>query len=361
MIAQLDTKTVYSFMDSLVSIKKYVEKAKEFGYSHLGIMDMDNLYGAYHFLEETKAAGIQGLLGLDLNLVKDGQPLSLRLLAINSQGYRNLMKVSTLIMLDKKEWSDIQHLMQGLALIVPAYPGIDDLDLGKDYYIGVSPTTPLQEFSRPTLPLYTVRYFDTGDLETLQMLRAIRENVSLREVGDLPSGQHLLRPEQLRQIFEQTFPESLENLEGLVRDIHYDIDTELKLPRFNPERPAVEELQERSEAGLKKRGLTSSLYQERLEQELNVIHQMGFDDYFLIVWDLLRFGRSQGYYMGMGRGSAVGSLVAYALEITGIWSTEVANQVVANRVVGDVAGKTAVLLDDMIDTGGTIAGGTGCV
>lgn len=318
MIAQLDTKTVYSFMDSLVSIKKYVEKAKEFGYSHLGIMDMDNLYGAYHFLEETKAAGIQGLLGLDLNLVKDGQPLSLRLLAINSQGYRNLMKVSTLIMLDKKEWSDIQHLMQGLALIVPAYPGIDDLDLGKDYYIGVSPTTPLQEFSRPTLPLYTVRYFDTGDLETLQMLRAIRENVSLREVGDLPSGQHFLRPEQLRDAFEKTFPESLENLERLVQDVHYDIDTELKLPRFNPERPAVEELRERSEAGLKKRSLTSSLYQERLDQELAVIHRMGFDDYFLIVWDLLRFGRSQGYYMGMGRGSAVGSLVAYALEITGI-------------------------------------------
>jgi DNA polymerase III, alpha subunit len=317
-IAQLDTKTVYSFMDSLVSIKKYVEKAKEFGYSHLGIMDMDNLYGAYHFLEETKAAGIQGLLGLDLNLVKDGQPLSLRLLAINSQGYRNLMKVSTLIMLDKKEWSDIQHLMQGLALIVPAYPGIDDLDLGRDYYIGVSPTTPLQYFSKPTLPLYTVRYFDTGDLETLQMLRAIRENVSLREVGDLPSGQHFLRPEQLRDAFEQTFPESLENLERLVQDVHYDIDTELKLPRFNPERPAVEELRERSEAGLKKRGLTSSLYQERLDQELAVIHQMGFDDYFLIVWDLLRFGRSQGYYMGMGRGSAVGSLVAYALEITGI-------------------------------------------
>ena len=150
------------------------------------------------------------------------------------------------------------------------------------------------------------------------MLRAIRENVSLREVGDLPSGQHFLRPEQLRDAFEKTFPESLENLERLVQDVHYDIDTELKLPRFNPERPAVEELRERSEAGLKKRGLTSSLYQERLEQELNVIHQMGFDDYFLIVWDLLRFGRSQGYYMGMGRGSAVGSLVAYALEITGI-------------------------------------------
>ena len=64
--------------------------------------------------------------------------------------------------------------------------------------------------------------------------------------------------------------------------------------------------------------LTSPVYQERLDKELSIIHQMGFDDYFLIVWDLLRFGRSQGYYMGMGRGSAVGSLVAYALGITGI-------------------------------------------
>ena len=96
------------------------------------------------------------------------------------------------------------------------------------------------------------------------------------------------------------------------------IDTELKLPRFNPERPAVDELRELAQAGLKEKGLDQDAYQERLANELSVIHQMGFDDYFLIVWDLLRFGRSQGYYMGMGRGSAVGSLVAYVLNITGI-------------------------------------------
>ena len=69
---------------------------------------------------------------------------------------------------------------------------------------------------------------------------------------------------------------------------------------------------------MRSKGLDQTVYQERLRHELAVIHQMGFDDYFLIVWDLLRFGRSQGYYMGMGRGSAVGSLVAYALDITGI-------------------------------------------
>ena len=318
MITQLDTKTVYSFMDSLVSIKKYVQRAKDLGYKSLGMMDMDNLYGAYHFLEEAKAAGLQPLLGLEMEIYKDGNPLNLRLLALDSQGYRNLMKISTLKMMNRQNWEDFQHLFKGLALIVPIFEGVDQLDLGLDFYVGVFPDTPRQELTRPVLPLHTVRYFEQGDLETLQMLRAIRDNISLREVGHLSSHEFLLAPESLEEAFAENFPESLPNLEQLIADVHYEIDTDLKLPRFNPERPAVEELRELAEIGLAKRGLAGTAYQVRLDQELDVIHQMGFDDYFLIVWDLLRFGRSQGYYMGMGRGSAVGSLVAYALEITGI-------------------------------------------
>ena len=318
MITQLDTKTVYSFMDSLVSIKKYVQRAKDLGYKSLGMMDMDNLYGAYHFLEEAKAAGLQPLLGLEMEIYKDGNPLNLRLLALDSQGYRNLMKISTLKMMNRKNWEDFQHLFKGLALIVPIFEGVDQLDLGLDFYVGVFPDTPRQKLTRPVLPLHTVRYFEQGDLETLQMLRAIRDNISLREVGHLSSHEFLLAPESLEEAFAENFPESLPNLEQLIADVHYEINTDLKLPRFNPERPAVEELRELAETGLAKRGLAGTAYQVRLDQELDVIHQMGFDDYFLIVWDLLRFGRSQGYYMGMGRGSAVGSLVAYALEITGI-------------------------------------------
>ena len=318
MITQLDTKTVYSFMDSLVSIKKYVQRAKDLGYKSLGMMDVDNLYGAYHFLEEAKAAGLQPLLGLEMEIYKDGNPLNLRLLAIDSQGYRNLMKISTLKMMNRQNWEDFQHLFKGLALIVPIFEGVDQLDLGLDFYVGVFPDTPRQALSRPVLPLHTVRYFEQGDLETLQMLRAIRDNISLREVGHLSSHEFLLAPASLEETFAENFPESLTNLEQLIANVHYEINTELKLPRFNPERPAVEELRELAEMGLAKRGLAGEVYQARLDQELDVIHQMGFDDYFLIVWDLLRFGRSQGYYMGMGRGSAVGSLVAYALEITGI-------------------------------------------
>ena len=318
MVAQLDTKTVYSFMDSLMTLDKYIATAKTMGYKQLGIMDKNNLYAAYTFLEKAKKAGLQPLLGIELDVIFEEQPLSLRLLTLSTKGYQQLMKIATQKMLGKSRWEDLSPLIKDLAIIIPAFEGVDDLELGHDFYIGVSPRTKKQDFKHLTLPLHTVRYFDRSDLETLQMLRAIRDNSSLREVGDFPSHQYLLPPEALRAAFADTFPESWDNLDELIADVHYDINNELKLPRFNPERPAVEELRERAQAGLAVKGLANPLYQERLEEELSVIHQMGFDDYFLIVWDLLRFGRSQGYYMGMGRGSAVGSLVAYALEITGI-------------------------------------------
>ena len=318
MIAQLDTKTVYSFMESMVSIKRYVSLGKEYGYSSLGIMDEDNLYGAYYFIKECQKQGMQPLLGLEMTVHHKEEVFNLRFLALSNLGYRNLMKISSRKMTGKKEWADFSSYLEDICVIVPYYPEVDSLDLGHDYYIGVYPDTPQLNVSHPLLPLYRVNSFESEDLEALQMLKAIKENVTLREV-DVQSQQGLFLPaERLEQVFLEKFPIALDNLARLVKDTSYEIDSSLKLPRFNPERPAVEELRERAIKGLEQKGLLDSVYQERLEEELSVIHDMGFDDYFLVVWDLLRFGRSQGYYMGMGRGSAVGSLVAYALDITGI-------------------------------------------
>ena len=318
MIAQLDTKTVYSFMESMVSIEKYVALGKEYGYSSLGMMDVDNLYGAYYFITECQKQGIQPLLGLEMTVHHKEEVFNLRFLALSNHGYRNLMKISSLKMTGKKEWADFSSYLEDIGVIVPYYPEIDSLDLGHNYYIGVYPDTPQSNFSHPILPLYRVNSFESEDLEVLQMLKSIKENVTLREV-DVQSQQGLFLPaDRLEQIFLEKFPIALDNLARLVKDTSYEIDSSLKLPRFNPERPAVEELRERAIKGLEQKGLWNQVYQVRLEEELSVIHDMGFDDYFLVVWDLLRFGRSQGYYMGMGRGSAVGSLVAYALDITGI-------------------------------------------
>ena len=305
-------------MESMISIQKYVAQGKAYGYSALGIMDVDNLYGAYYFIKECQKQGLQPLLGLEMTVHHKEELVNLRFLALSNRGYRNLMKLSTLKMTGKKEWIDFYSYLEDVCVIVPYYFAIDSLDLGQDYYIGVYPDTPQSDFSHPILPLYRVNSFQSEDLETLQMLRAVKENVTLREV-DVQSQQSLFLPaHRLEQVFQEKFPQALENLSGLIGGTTYEIDSSLKLPRFNPERPAVEELRERARNGLQAKGLLSQPYLTRLEEELSVIHDMGFDDYFLVVWDLLRFGRSQGYYMGMGRGSAVGSLVAYALDITGI-------------------------------------------
>ena len=318
MLAQLDTKTVYTFMDSTLTIDKYVARGKELGYAYLGIMDHNNLYAAYSFMEFCYRAEIRPLIGCELDFEIQGNPVTIQVLALNSKGYQHLLKISTARMMGEKDFEAIRQYLTDVAIIVPVEEIEVVGDLGVDYYIGVRPDTPAQKFGKPILPLYTVRYFQEADLETIQVLHAIRDNQSLNQTGDIPAHQALLGPEEAAALFERNHSQALKNLEELVAKIHYELDRDLKLPRFNRERPAVEELRERAVAGLEHRGLLAQVYQERLDKELSIIHQMGFDDYFLIVWDLLRFGRSQGYYMGMGRGSAVGSLVAYALDITGI-------------------------------------------
>lgn len=146
MIAQLDTKTVYSFMESMVSIKRYVSLGKEYGYSSLGIMDEDNLYGAYYFIKECQKQEIQPLLGLEMTVHHQDEWINLRFLALSNRGYQNLMKLSSLKMTGKKEWTDFSSYLEDICVIVPYYPEIDSLDLGHDYYIGVYPDTPQSNF-----------------------------------------------------------------------------------------------------------------------------------------------------------------------------------------------------------------------
>ncbi|MBY5020471.1 DNA polymerase III subunit alpha [Streptococcus suis] len=320
MLAQLDTKTVYTFMDSMVTIDDYVARAKELGYQTLGIMDKNTLYGAYSFLKTCQKEGIQPLIAceMDWQLGDTGDLLTLQFLALNTEGYRHLLKISTARMTGHVIFDEIRQYLSGVAIIVPYFPGIDDLDLGVDFHIGVGLDCPQTTFNRPIIPVQTVRYFQEDQVEVLQVLHAIRENIPLNQVQDLAGRQSLLPSATLEELFSSRFPMAVTNLNKLVAGIQYNLDPSLKLPRFNREKLAVDELREKAQLGLREKGLEQLVYQERLEKELAIIHQMGFDDYFLIVWDLLRFGRSQGYYMGMGRGSAVGSLVAYALNITGI-------------------------------------------
>ena len=296
-----------------------LKKQKVLGYQTIGIMDKDNLYAAFHFIEIAKKQGIRPVLGLELTLdIQENLSVTFYLVARDTQGYKNLMKVSSRQMTNGIQLEDLNDYLQGIAVIIPYFEDLESISVPFDYYIGVDIHSEEKEYNKPILPLHTVRYFNTNEVETLHMLHAIRDNVSLKDAPLVPQNQHLVACDILTQAFEQRFPKALENLEQLVSTIRYDFNSELKLPRFNRQKPAQEELVELTQSGLKEKGLWLPEYQERLSKELSVIHKMGFDDYFLIVWDLLRFGRSRGYYMGMGRGSAAGSLVSYALDITGI-------------------------------------------
>lgn len=317
MFAQLDTKSVYSFMDSVVDLPSYVKRAKELGYQALGLMDRDNLYAAYHFAQLATKNGLRPLIGMEANLVYEGRMIAFRLLAKNNQGYKNLMKLATELSSGQREFTALSNYLNEIALILPSEEWKSGMAFESDVFIGVRPEDAGKEFDYPVLPLHTVRYFDNVDRSTIQMLHAILQNVSLSEAAICPMNQLLFSPQEMESAFSD-IPDALNNLDQLVSDITYQFDTELKLPRFNRDMLAVDQLRQLAQDGLETKELTASVYQERLDKELAVIHQMGFDDYFLIVWDLLRFGRSRGYYMGMGRGSAAGSLVAYALDITGI-------------------------------------------
>lgn len=317
MFAQLDTKSVYSFMDSVVDLPSYVKRAKELGYQALGLMDRDNLYAAYHFAQLATKNGLRPLIGMEANLVYEGRMIAFRLLAKNNQGYKNLMKLVTELSSGQGEFRALSNYLNEIALILPSEEWEPGMAFESDVFIGVRPEDAGKEFDYPVLPLHTVRYFDNADRSTIQMLHAISQNVSLSEASICPMSQLLFSPQEMESAFSD-IPDALNNLDQLVSDITYQFDTELKLPRFNRDMLAVDQLRQLAQDGLETKELTASVYQERLDKELAVIHKMGFDDYFLIVWDLLRFGRSRGYYMGMGRGSAAGSLVAYALDITGI-------------------------------------------
>ena len=135
MIAQLDTKSVYTFMESLVTIKDYVQVAKSMGYNALGIMDVDNLYGAYELIEVCQSHNITPLVGLEVELEVDNETIPFRMLALSTKGYQNLMKISTVKMMGKSNWEDVKHLTEGLAVIVPAPFASRYLPLDLDYFI----------------------------------------------------------------------------------------------------------------------------------------------------------------------------------------------------------------------------------
>ncbi len=355
----LDVKSSYSLLKSPTRISDLVTTAKERGYKALALTDENVLYGAVEFYNAAKKAGIKPILGLRLVVAlneTDGTKLDLVFLAKNQRGYQHLMDLSTLQQTrkDKKiplTIAQISPLLGELFIIIPPQSTVFSIlaqptsiltelaNLGDDdsVLLGVNSRLDdvqidtLQQLSKQlSLPLVgtsPVDYLNANDLFASRVLQAIDAGVELKDptIEAGRRGQHYLHSKE--QIVQDYKAKGLSAAAQKTVEVATLCNVELQfrapvLPHFKNQAGISSQQYLRSLCiqGLKKRrvapGKTIQQYQERLAMELKVIHEMGFDDYFLIVWDVMNFAHQQKITTDPGRGSAAGSLVAYALAIT---------------------------------------------
>ena len=355
----LDVKSSYSLLKSPTRISDLVTTAKERGYKALALTDENVLYGAVEFYNAAKKARIKPIFGLRLVVAlneTDGTKLDLVFLAKNQRGYQHLMDLSTLQQTrkDKKvplTVAQISPLLDDLFIIIPPQSTVFSVlaqptsiltelaNLGNDdsVLLGVNSRLDdvqidtLQQLSKqlflPLVGTSPVDYLNANDLFASRVLQAIDAGVELKDptIEAGRRGQHYLHSKE--QVVQDYKAKGLSAAAQKTVEVATLCNVELQfrapvLPHFKNQAGISSQQYLRSLCiqGLKKRrvapGKTIQQYQERLAMELKVIHEMGFDDYFLIVWDVMNFAHQQKITTDPGRGSAAGSLVAYALAIT---------------------------------------------
>ena len=358
----LQTISCYSLLQSPLRLPQLVTAAKQRGYQAVALTDRNVLYGTVEFYQLCQKSGIKPLIGMTLQLASHDEVI---LLAQNDHGYHNLMKISTL---KNKQLATGEHEMKpavlqkylnDLYLITPLNAQIISLiEQGqaataaeyisnwlqylapKDFLIGVSPQLPqllvqnlLQMAAKAgvkTTALDPVNYLDEADAPYVKVLQAIDQGNRLQSNDWLqkPQLQAWLRPaEMLVQSYQAAGMQvQLQQAAKICQTASFKMQFSApRLPHFPvpKEQTATSYLQSLCVSGLKKRQIdvTASrwqVYAKRLTSELQVIQKMGFADYFLIVWDVTNFAHQAKIAVGPGRGSAAGSLVAYALAITDV-------------------------------------------
>lgn len=370
----LHVHSSYSVLDGLASPKDLVKYTKELGMDTLALTDHGTMFGTLDFFKAATSEGIKPIIGLetyiaprtmqDKDVTRDKKAYHLLLLAKNMVGYKNLLKIATASQLEGFYYHpriDRQFLAEhtdGLigtsACLAGEIPkALADNDLAKAerslswYKDAFGPGNFYLELQDHNIPeLYRVnrlmvelaRKTDTPLVATNDVHYARKEDADLQDIllciqtGKLLSDTNRMRmsddsyylrsPDEMSSLFAQV-PEAIRNTLVIAEQCQVDLSREgYHLPQFevpNGESPQTY-LHDLCQEGLRRNipdRVDSSEIQERLKYELGVINQMGFAEYFLIVWDLCRFSREKKIWYNV-RGSGNGSLVAYALDITSV-------------------------------------------
>ncbi|HEV8481692.1 MAG TPA: DNA polymerase III subunit alpha [Candidatus Eisenbacteria bacterium] len=361
----------YSLLDGATRIDAMVARAAKLGMPALAVTDHGSLFGAIEFYEACKKKGVNPILGMETYVTRgsrhdrgrEEQTYHLVLLATSDQGYRNLVKLSSLAYLEgfyykpRVDRELLGKYHEGLVALSGCLSGevarfhVDgradvaketalwyrDLFGPENYFLEIQShglpdeETALREAVRlsgetgiPLVATQDFHYLDADDHEAHDLLLAVGTGKRLDDPGrlrfDAPCF-HFTTAEEMRTRFAG-LEHALLQTRTIAEKCAIKIATDPQLPRFplpeGFERDDVY-LRHLTREGLEGRyGTLTPEILKREENELEVIAKLGFSSYFLIVWDFIRFARSRGIGVGPGRGSAAGSLVAYALRITDI-------------------------------------------
>lgn len=357
MFGHLQVYSGYSFQQSTILIKDLVLAAKEKHLDALALTDKNNMFGAMEFSEACLQNGIKPILGMEASVLIDGQIYPFILLAIDDQGYFDLVHICCEVNLSSDRAIALDQLAlyhEHLYVISGLEDGIVERHVAKEmedeaikymrlfqklfhdhYYIMLqNHHLKMQEKGNErmmSLARYVkvkvicsneVRYLKKQDALAVDLLQASAQGITLdAQYQPLTQEKYLKDEKEMERLFP---PEIIEETRYVCTTCKATIPLNEKyLPTYPVphQGKAVDYLRSLCHVGLKKRFQNQEIpvtYQKRLLYELKIIHEMGFDDYFLIVWDYVRWAKVQKIQVGPGRGSAAGSLVAYVLGITNI-------------------------------------------
>ena len=321
MYTPLYVKTNYSLLSSLITVDKYIEYAKIHNIKSLAISD-NNMFASLEFYKKCKNNNIKPIIGLELNI----NDKILVIYAKDYKGYKTLIKLSTMQETRKLELDDIKAYHDNIIGVVP----FENNDLYKelvniidDLYLGYSNKKEEKEaniFSKKIVFFRKNLYIEESDKEYLKYLYLIRDGKNVNDDVNYFIDNYSL---EVTDIYDYTSNENLFNTKRISDQCNLEFPKpELLLPIYSETNglSSFEYLKELASFGLNKRlnGMVRESYVNRLNYELDIINKMGFSNYFLVVYDFIRYAKKNKILVGPGRGSGAGSLVCYSLGITDI-------------------------------------------
>ena len=372
--AHLHVHTEFSLLDGSNKIKEYVSRVKELGMNSAAITDHGVMYGVIDFYREAKKQGINPILGCEVYVAPNSRfdreitggedrYYHLVLLAENEEGYANLTKIVSKGFVEGYYYKPrvdkelLRKYHKGIIALSACLAGEVARFLTKGLYEEAKKTAleyqeifgegnfflELQDHGIPEQGLVNqqlikmseetgielvatndIHYTYAEDAKPHDILLCIQTGKKLADENRMryDGGQYYVKSEEEMQRLFPYAKQALENTQKIADRCHVEIEFGVtKLPKYDvPEGyTSWEYLQKLCYEGLEKRyGDPSKELKDRLSYELETIHQMGYVDYFLIVWDFIKYAKDHGIAVGPGRGSAAGSIVSYCLEITTI-------------------------------------------